>query len=246
MSLPFQFANVSTLVTSQLDANYNALGALTPVPCSASGTDTIVLTTLANTPTVSGYSNYQQFTAIAQANNTTTVTISIGSNPALPGYTDTGSGPVTLTGNEIVANCQFTAIYDSTLNSGNGGFHIISPASRLSIDGGTIAGPMLFTGPVQHGSASNASLSNVVSASASIAWPNIGATASTVAILPVTGASVGDCVFLGTPASIPAGITFMGWVSTAGTVTIQALNVTGASITPVAGTYRAVAQRYTP
>ncbi len=222
MALPFQFANVTTLVTTQIDANYNALGALTPIPCSVSGTNTITLTPLASVPTVAAYSNYMQFTGIAAATNTTTVQAQVGSLTALNVYKDTGSGPVLLTGNEIVASCSMVLLYDSALNAGNGGLHYKSSQVTTTV------------------------LTNAVSASASISWPNIPAASSTTSTVVVTGSSVGDCVFLGTPASVPAGITFFGWVNNAGTVTIQALNVTAASITPVAGTYRAVAQRYTP
>lgn len=246
MALPFQFANVSTLVTSQLDANYNALGALTPIPCSVSGTNTVTMTPLASTATVSAFSNYMQFTGVAASTNTTAVTIAVSGLSGLPAYKDTLAGPVALTGREIIQNCEFTAIYDSALNSGSGGFHVNSGASFISSVGGTVSGPILFTGPVQVGASTNTTLSNVVSASASIGWPTIGATTSTVATLAVAGSSIGDCVFLSTPASVPAGITFFGWVPNAGTVTIQALNVTGSSITPVAGTYRATAQRYVP
>lgn len=244
MALPFQFANVTTLVTSQLDANYNALGALTPIPCTAAGSNIITLTPLANTPTVSAYSNYMQFTAIASATNTGPVTVGVGALPVLGTCKDASSGLLPLSGGEIVIGSAVTFIYDSSLALGSGGFHIITGSSRLLTTGGTITGPAVFTGPIQVGAATNTSLSNVVSASASIAWPAIGATTSTVSTLAVAGSSVGDCVFLGTPASVPAGITFFGWVNTAGTVTIQALNVTGGAITPVAGTYRAVAQRF--
>jgi hypothetical protein len=246
MSLPFILANVTTLVTSQLDANYNALGALAHIPCSANGTNTIALTPLSTAPTVSGYQNYSQFSFIAAGTNTGPATLQVLSFTALPVYKDTVAGPVALTGGEIVQNCANIVLYDSTLNGGNGGFHLESDAAVLNLTGGTVSGPMLFTGPVQFGSAANTSLSNVVSASASIAWPNIGATTSTVSTLALVGCSVGDVVSLATPASIPTGVTFFGYVPNAGTVTIQALNVTGASITPVAGTYRAVARRYTP
>jgi hypothetical protein len=239
MALPFQFGSVTTLVTPQLDANYNALGALTPIPCTVAGTNAIVMTPQASTATVAAYSNYMQFTGIAVATNTTTVTVAVGALAALNGYKDVASGPVSLVNGDIAINSQIIAIYDSALNSGNGGFHIIAGSSRMPISGGA------FTGPVQFGSG-NASLTTVLSASASIGWPNIGATASTVATIAVPGSSVGDCVFLGTPASVPAGITFFGWVNNAGTVTIQALNVTGSSITPVAGTYRAATHRYAP
>jgi hypothetical protein len=246
MSLPFQFANVTTLVTSQLDANYNALGALAHIPCSASGTNSIALTPLSTAPSVTGYQNYSQFSFIAAGTNNTSVTAQVLGFASLPVYKDTEAGPVALTGQEIVKNCANIILYDSTLNGGGGGFHLESNAAVLNLTGGTISGPTLFTGPVQFGSAANTSLSNVVSVAGSIGWPSIGATTSTVSTLALAGCSVGDVVSLGTPASIPTGITFFGYVPNAGTVTIQALNVTGGAITPVAGTYRATAQRYTP
>lgn len=243
MALPFQFANVTTLVTSQLDANYNALGALTPIPCSSSGSNVVTLTPLANTPTVSAYSNYIQFTFISASSNTSTTTAAVGALAALAVYKDTGAGPIQLSGGEIVQNCQYTIIYDSSLGGGSGGFHLKNGAT-LSVSGGTITGPVVFNGPVMVGSAANSSLSNVVSTSSSIAWANIPAASASIATIALTGCSVGDCVFLGTPASVPTGIAFFGWVSAAGTVTLQAINETGSSLTPVAGTYRVVAQRF--
>lgn len=240
MALPFQFANVTTLVTSQLDANYNALGALTPIPCTVAGTNNLVLTPFASVPTIAAYSNYMQFTGVAATNNTTGMTIQVGSLPALTAYKDTLNGPVGMITADLTAASAFIAIYDSALSLGAGGFHLVAESARMPTGGGA------FIGPVQFGNIVNSALSNANSATATINWPNIPANSSTVSNVIVSGVSVGDCVFLGTPASVPAGITFFGWVPNAGTVTIQALNVTAASITPVAGTYRAVAQRYTP
>lgn len=240
MSLPFQFANVTTLVTSQLDANYNALGALTPIPCSVAGTNALVMTPLASVPTVAAYSNYMQFTGTAATTNTGPVTVAVGALPALNGYKDTINGPVGLITADISTGSIFTAIYDSALNLGNGGFHIVADSSRVPQAGGP------FIGPVQFGNIANSALSNINSAAVSIGWPNIPANTSSLSTIAVAGVSVGDCVLLGTPASVPTGVAFFGWVSTIGVVTIQASNMTGSSITPVAGTYRATAQRYTP
>jgi hypothetical protein len=222
LSLPFQFANVTTLVTSQLDANYNALGALVPVVCSASGFNAIVLTPLANNPTISAYANYMLFSYVSGGFNSGPATAQVLGLAALPIYKDVGSGPVPLVENEIVVGCPVLLLYDSALNSGNGGFHLRSDQTTVT------------------------TLTNAVSASASIAWPNIPANTSSVSTIPVTGCAVGDCVTLGFPASVPLGIAFFGWVSTLGTVTLQVSNMSGASITPVAGTYRATAQRYVP
>jgi hypothetical protein len=135
MALPFQFANATTIVTTQLDANYNALGALTPIPCVVAGANTIVMTPLANTPTVSSYQNYMQFSGIAAATNTTTVTVSVGGLPTLPGYKDTPTGPIAMIAGDLAQNTQFTAIYDLALNSGNGGFHVNPNSASVPVPG---------------------------------------------------------------------------------------------------------------
>ncbi len=125
MPLPFLFANVSTLATPALDANYAALGALTPIPCDVAGTDALTMTPLASTATVASYSNYMQFTGIAINDNTSSVTATINAVGVLPVFKDSSSGPVALTGGEIVATCAFGLMYDLALDSGNGGFHLI-------------------------------------------------------------------------------------------------------------------------
>ncbi len=215
MALPFVFANVATLATPALDANYNALGALTPIPCAVAGTNTITLTPLTSTPTVAAYSNYMQFTGIAASTNTTAATAVVGGLAALPIYRDSTAGPVALVGGEIVASCAITLSYDLALNAGGGGFHLQAPAATL-----------------------------VISTSQSIGWPSIPANLGSVSTIFASGASVGDVVTVGTPASVPIGIIFFGWVSSVSTVTLQAYNVTTGGITPVAGTYRIAVRRY--
>ncbi len=215
MALPFLFANVSTLSTPQLDANYNALGALTPVPCVVTGTNALTLTPAASTPTVAAFSNYMQFTGVATQTNTSTVSAVVGALAALPVYKNTTGGPSALIGGEITASCGINLMYDSALNAGNGGFHLMNPAEPL-----------------------------IISASASIAWPSIPATFGSLSTVFASGASVGDVVTVGTPASVPLGIIFFGWVSSVSTVSVQAYNVTVGAITPPAGNYRIAVRRY--
>ena len=43
MSLPTTFAALTTATGQQLDNNFSALGALTPIPCSVSGTNAITI-----------------------------------------------------------------------------------------------------------------------------------------------------------------------------------------------------------
>jgi hypothetical protein len=211
MALPSTFTGNVTPTGEELDANFNALGALTPIPCSVSGTNAITLTPEANTPTVSAYANYAQFTGVAAGTNTTTVTAQVGAIPALTVYKDTIAGPVALSGSEIVQNTKLILMYDSTLNSGAGGFHLISPPSATTRNHTTTASIGL----------------------ASLA-PQTGE--STTILLG--GTSVGDIVNIGFPSLVSIGLTWNGYVNNAGTVTLNAFNMTSGSVTPNAGIYR--------
>jgi len=128
MALPFTFAGVTNPVTSQLDANFAALGALTAIPCGVSGSNALVLTPAVNTPTVTAYANYQTFSGVAVLANTGAVTVTVGSLATLAVYLDTSIGPVALSGGEIVAGSAVMVTYDSALGGGTGGFHLASSA----------------------------------------------------------------------------------------------------------------------
>lgn len=127
MPLPITFAGLSVATGAELDQNFAALGALTTIPCTVSGTNALALTPLANTPTVSGYANYQAFSCVASATNTGATTAAVGSLAALSVYKDKSTGPTALAGGEIVNHNLITLTYDSALNSGAGGFHLRAP-----------------------------------------------------------------------------------------------------------------------
>lgn len=137
MPLPNTFAAQTTPQMVELDQNFAALGALAAIPCTASGTNTIALTPAANAPTVAAYGNYQPFSFIASATNTTAATAAVGSLAALSIYTDTSVGPTLTAGGEIRAGNLVVLTYDSTLNTGAGGFHLSSvlpqPRPNVSI-----------------------------------------------------------------------------------------------------------------
>ncbi len=140
MALPWTFANATTLFTSRLDDDFNALGALVIIPCSASGTNTILLTTAANTPTVSAYTTYTPvFSFIAAASATSTVTVNINGIGTKNLYNNGGTQATT--GNILVGATYWVA-YDAALNSGNGGFVLVNPAVVL----GTITIQRFITG----------------------------------------------------------------------------------------------------
>ena len=148
MALPNIFAAQTTPNLLELDQNFAALGLLTPIPCSVSGTNTLVLTPLTNTPTVPAYQNYSPFTCIAAQTNTGAATAQVGSLAALGIYADSASGPIALTGGEIPQNNLISLTYDSTLAAGSGGFHLravgTGAVSQIiagtGLTGGTITG----------------------------------------------------------------------------------------------------------
>lgn len=136
-SLPNIFANQSGNVSaSELDNNYNAVDFMGITQCTATGTNSIVLAQNANQTAVSSYSNYQQFSFAAAGTSTGSVTVNVNSIGALTLYlpdsvtaADSGS---------IVANRFYVIAYNSALNSGSGGFVIVS--SGFSSSNGTVNG----------------------------------------------------------------------------------------------------------
>lgn len=233
MALPIQFASLATIQSIYWDQNYAALGALTPIPCSVSGTNTLALTPLANTPTVAAYANYSLFTGIVSVTNSGAVTAQVGALSALPVYVDTLAGPVALSGSELVALTAFSLLYDSALNSGNGGFHLQTISAQLAVSSIKIGNSI-------------SSITNALSTVASITWTSIVPQASQDHAVTLTGCSIGDVVMIGTPASITAGIVVTGYIPNAGTVNVRAANITGSTITPAAANYRVAAMRFSP
>lgn len=133
MALPVTFGPLSTATMAQLDQNFAALGKLTVVPCTVVGTNALTLTPLANTPTVAAYANYMLFSGVVAMTNTTAVTARVGSLAILPVYKDGGTGPIALTGAELVAANSLLLLYDGALASGAGGFHLVGSGSGGSL-----------------------------------------------------------------------------------------------------------------
>lgn len=145
MSLPNTFAAATSATGAQLDANFNAAGKLGTIPCAVAGTNALTLTpTSGIAPTIATLSNYLCFSGVVVVTNTGAVTIAIGSLAALNAYKDGAAGPAALTGGELVAGCAFTAVYDSALNAGLGGFHVYT--STTPFTGGTITSNLVVQG----------------------------------------------------------------------------------------------------
>lgn len=104
--------------------NDNALRGI--IACTATGTNTVVLTPIAATfpPNITAYQNFLQFSFVAVNNSTITpVTVAVvgqnGTLAALDLYQPNGSTFSTLT-----TNTYYVIAYSSALNSGAGGFYI--------------------------------------------------------------------------------------------------------------------------
>lgn len=275
MALPFAFSNNTTPTGPQLDADLQQLGEQSIRPCTAAGTNSVTLALNANVSAITSYSNYQRFSAIAAATNTGAVQARIGSLPLLNVYRDTPAGPVALAGGEIVINCAFVLVYDSTLNTGAGGFHLISQANAFPWTGGSISNGTI--------SLVNGTLSTLVLTGASVSGPlligttlsgsigtlnklSVGATAASITRIL---SQVGTLVYTGVAAqtgvdqnmtltgaqlgdSVSLGVTvgqvnaqFSAFVPAAGTVSVRCLNAGAASIAAFTLIARATAHGFT-
>lgn len=131
MALPFAFANVSVLLTTSLDANFNALGAMSVIPCTASGTNTIALTPNSNTPTISAYTTMSPvFAFIAAGSNSGATTINVNGVGAKTLYKTNGA---TVVGSgDIISGSLYLVNYNPALNTGAGGWVLINPSVAQS------------------------------------------------------------------------------------------------------------------
>lgn len=138
MALPHTFANVTELDTPQLDDNFNAVGALTVIPCVASGTNAITLTPVANTPTISVYTNNApEFSFEAASTSTGALTLQVLGLGLKNVYKNNGA---TAAGaNDFIAGSTYKVAYNGALNGAAGGWVILnqgaSSASAGSVQG---------------------------------------------------------------------------------------------------------------
>lgn len=118
MTLPNTFGPLTAASMGMLDQNFAAVGALTTVQCSSTGTNSIVLTPAANQPAVNGYGlpNPLKFGFVAPASSSGTVTLEVGALGFLPVYTINGvqatSGTL-ISGNYYEVTYTTGAIYNS-------------------------------------------------------------------------------------------------------------------------------------
>ncbi len=106
---------------SLLDSQFNALGACVDIPCTATGSNAVLLTPAANTPSIALYTPLTPKFVWTQATTSTgSVTITIAGLAALNAYRNNGQTGVG--SGDLVAGSAYTAFYVPSLNSGVGGF----------------------------------------------------------------------------------------------------------------------------
>ena len=99
----------------------------------------------------------------------------------------------------------------------------------------TFSGPVVSTNGFVVGS--GATVSKLLSASATLDFASISAAAQADLTITVTDAAAGDEVILALPAAPAAGIVFNAFVSAANTVTIRASNISASPVNPASATY---------
>jgi hypothetical protein len=133
------------------------------IPCTATGTNNISLTANANGPPVTVYNNYALFSFVAANTSTGSCQLQVASIGLLNLYTP--GGTVQASTGSIVAGSYYVVAYQSQLNTGAGGFVIVSStAASLTLpvsvaNGGTgdtsltayavLCGGTTSTNPVQ-------------------------------------------------------------------------------------------------
>jgi hypothetical protein len=218
------FASNTAPTGKELDDNFTSYTTLGMIPCAVAGTNTLTLTpfngSAAATPAITAYQNYLSFSGVVAISNSGATTIQVGSLAALPCYKDTALGPTALSGGELIANCAFTALYDSTLNSGNGGFHVTTGPNTV---GATLNVTELISTKILVGS-STASITRILTGSATLSYSVTPAGATQDQTFTLTGALAGDAVQVGFISQPPAGAGFTGFMAAAGTVSLRLIN----------------------
>lgn len=99
----------------------------------------------------------------------------------------------------------------------------------------TFSGPVVSTNGFIAGS--GATITKVLTATATLNFPSISAASQADLTITVTGAATGDEVIMSLPAAPAAGIVFNAFVSAADTVTIRASNITALAVDPASASY---------
>lgn len=230
-----QFEAATSATGVQLDNNFKAIGAVAPIPCVIAGTNALSLTqqtTGAGDPStsipVTALANYMIFCGIAAQTNTSTVTAQIGSLAALNVYKDTPQGVALLSGGEIVAGNAISLMYDSALNGGAGGFHLISNTDLL---GATVT-PALVSATVgmQVGGTTQPTLTYIANVGATLAFGSIVPNSAQEQTFVAQNVSLTDRLAWAFPQPNSIGLVLSGY-GIAGNATVSTLGVRMANVT---------------
>jgi hypothetical protein len=99
----------------------------------------------------------------------------------------------------------------------------------------TFSGPVVSLNGFIAGS--GATITKVLTATASLNFPSISAASQADLTISVPGAVAGDEVIMSLPAAPAAGLVFNAFVSATNTVTIRASNITGSPVDAAAASY---------
>lgn len=259
-----QFEHNTTNSLVALDVNFSTVSAQAPIPCTIAGTNALTLTQnsvgLVPSVAITSYSQGMVFSGVATGTNNGPVTATVGGAGVLNVYKDTSSGPVALTGtgNEIVIGNAISLRYDSALNGGIGGFHLVSSTAT--------SGSAISPTSVQING--NSTLTNLLSGNsptltftATPGWSSQDQTFSITAALTPAGVlpAIGDFMMVNPPSLGAIGVDFRGYVTGAGslslsstsivscsTINIRLLNAASASLASNSGVYRYAAIRSVP
>ncbi len=143
----YVFAGVSSANGAQLDAVLNQAGLLGTIPCTVSGTNTLSLVPISPGTPPLALQPQLRVSGVAANSNSGSTTANVDATGALNVYKDGASGPVVLTGGEIIANNYFVLAYDAALNSGAGGWHLDNGLTTGGAPTGSAGGDLSGTYP---------------------------------------------------------------------------------------------------
>lgn len=123
MALPNTFANQTSVNMQEFDQNYLAVANMGKWGTTATGTNSITLTPTANQPDVGAYANGQKFSFTAPNNSTGAVSLQVNAIGLLPLYAPSGAQAGSGT---LASGSYYEIVYLSALNTGAGGFLIVS------------------------------------------------------------------------------------------------------------------------
>lgn len=132
MAYPTIFANLAAgnQPLALFDTMFQQVAAMVAIPCTASGTNTIALTSIGTAPTLAAYSNFNFFAFKAVATSTGSVSLNFNGLATLPAFREDASTPIG--SGDIVINQHYIAMFSQSLNAGGGGFCVQKAALEVT------------------------------------------------------------------------------------------------------------------